>query len=168
MGSKQDLSQVCKYNEVSAENDSFNTASGEVDLIEGDILNAEFIEKVCTNIDVIVHLAANTGVAPSVENPRRGCEINVIGTLNCLEAARKNSVKRFVFASSGTPAGECEPPIHEGLPPHPVSPYGASKLAGEGTAQPIIEYSMLKRFAYASAMFMAHIPAEKTVWLQSL
>ena len=49
-----------------------------------------------------------------------------------LEAARKNSVKRFVFASSGAPVGECNPPIHEELPCHPVSPYGASKLAGEG------------------------------------
>jgi UDP-glucose 4-epimerase len=41
-------------------------------------------------------------------------------------------VKRFVFASSGAPVGECNPPIHEELAPHPVSPYGASKLAGEG------------------------------------
>jgi UDP-glucose 4-epimerase len=87
----------------------------------------------CTrDIDVIVHLAANTGVAPSVENPRTDMEANVIGTLNVLEAARQNNVKRFVFASSGAPAGEAEPPIHEEIAPHPVSPYGASKLAGEG------------------------------------
>ena len=83
-------------------------------------------------MDVIVHLAANTGVGPSVEDPRADMENNVIGTLNMLEAARQNHVNRFVFASSGAPAGECEPPIHEELPPHPVSPYGASKLAGEG------------------------------------
>jgi len=49
-----------------------------------------------------------------------------------LEAARLKGVKKFIFASSGAPAGEVEPPIHEELPPHPVSPYGASKLAGEG------------------------------------
>jgi UDP-glucose 4-epimerase len=83
-------------------------------------------------VDVIVHLAANTGVGPSVEDPRADCLANVIGTLNYLEAARHNGIKRFVFASSGAPAGEVEPPIHEELPPHPVSPYGASKLAGEG------------------------------------
>jgi dTDP-4-dehydrorhamnose reductase len=58
---------------------------------------------------------------------------NVIGTLNYLEAARHNGVGRFVFASSGgTTIGEAEPPIHEEMVPHPVSPYGASKLAGEG------------------------------------
>jgi UDP-glucose 4-epimerase len=57
---------------------------------------------------------------------------NVVGTFNYLDAARQNRVKRFIFASSGAPAGEVEPPIHEELPPHPVSPYGASKLAGEG------------------------------------
>jgi UDP-glucose 4-epimerase len=59
-------------------------------------------------------------------------EANVIGTLNVLEAARQKGVKQFVFASSGAPAGEVEPPIHEEIAPHPVSPYGASKLAGEG------------------------------------
>jgi UDP-glucose 4-epimerase len=58
-------------------------------------------------------------------------ENNVIGTFNMLEAARMCNVRRFVFASSGAPIGECEPPIHEEMAPHPVSPYGASKLAGE-------------------------------------
>jgi UDP-glucose 4-epimerase len=58
-------------------------------------------------------------------------ESNVIGTFNLLEAAKHNGVKRFVFASSGAPIGEVEPPIHEELAPHPISPYGASKLAGE-------------------------------------
>ena len=57
---------------------------------------------------------------------------NVIGTFNYLEAARINNVPKFVFASSGASTGDVEPPIHEELPPHPVSPYGASKLAGEG------------------------------------
>ena len=58
---------------------------------------------------------------------------NVVGTLNYLEAARHNGARRFVFASSGgTTIGEAEPPIHEEMVPHPVSPYGASKLSGEG------------------------------------
>ena len=82
---------------------------------------------------MIVHLAANTGVMPSVEDPRADCMSNVVGTLNYLEAARHNGVGRFVFASSGgTVIGEAEPPIHEEMVAHPVAPYGASKLAGEG------------------------------------
>ncbi|MDA3790865.1 MAG: NAD-dependent epimerase/dehydratase family protein [Desulfobacula sp.] len=132
VGTKHDLSQVCRFNEISGQNYSFDTSCAIVDLIVGDILDVDLAVKITKNIDVIVHLAANTGVGPSVENPRKDCETNIIGTLNYLEAARSNSVNRFVFASSGAPAGECEPPIHEELPAHPVSPYGASKLAGEG------------------------------------
>ena len=128
-GTRKDLLEACKYAEVSVGDiDEFNG----VELVVGDILDEELAIKVARNADVIIHLAANTGVGPSVENPRADCMANVIGTFNYLEAARINNVSRFVFASSGAPAGEVEPPIHEELPPHPVSPYGASKLAGEG------------------------------------
>ena len=128
-GTREDLSGACAYSEVSTSNIAeFNN----IELIVGDILNEDLAVKVTKNADVIIHLAANTGVGPSVEDPRSDCMANVIGTFNYLEAARINNVKRFVFASSGAPAGEVEPPIHEELPPHPVSPYGASKLAGEG------------------------------------
>jgi UDP-glucose 4-epimerase len=101
-------------------------------LIVGDILDADITRKVTEGVDTIVHLAANAGVLQSVENPRQDMEVNVFGTFNMLEAARQNDVKRFIFSSSGAPIGECEPPIHEELAPHPVSPYGASKLSGEG------------------------------------
>jgi UDP-glucose 4-epimerase len=105
---------------------------GRCQLIEGDIIDDGLALRVARDMDVIVHLAANTGVGPSVEDPRLDCLTNVLGTFNYLEAARNSRVSRFIFASSGAPAGEVEPPIHEELPPHPVSPYGASKLAGEG------------------------------------
>lgn len=108
-----------------------NWAQKKVQLVEGDIMDAELAKVVTHGADVIVHLAANTGVGPSVENPRMDCTTNVIGTFNYLDAARLNDVKQFVFASSGAPIGECIPPIHEEMPCHPVSPYGASKLAGE-------------------------------------
>ena len=106
--------------------------SSKVSLLVADICDERAVEDAAAGADVVVHLAANTGVAPSVENPRHDCVTNVIGTLNVLEAARVHGVRRVVFASSGAPIGECEPPIHEELAPHPVSPYGASKLAGEG------------------------------------
>lgn len=135
VGTQEDLAQVCAFSEISpADIRPFGRDSTPriVEQITSDILDAETAVKIAEGIDVIVHLAANTGVAPSVENPREDCITNVIGTLNYLEAARKQGVKRFVFASSGAPVGECEPPIHEEIATHPASPYGASKLAGEG------------------------------------
>ena len=88
--------------------------------------------KVAKGIDTIIHLAANTGVGPSIEKPQVDMSVNIIGTFNYLEASRVNKISKFIFASSGAPIGEVEPPIHEEIPPHPLSPYGASKLAGEG------------------------------------
>jgi len=142
VGSREDLARLSDFKEISIKNQfsnytglsSVNTplSSETVQLVVGDIRDPETCLMCARDIDVIVHLAANTGVAPSVENPRADMEVNVIGTLNLLEAARQNGVKRFVFASSGAPVGEAEPPIHEEMAPHPVSPYGASKLAGEG------------------------------------
>lgn len=135
MGTREDLASVCQFEEsapADLDSSTHRTNPSSVELIVGDILNDQLALKAARGVDGIVHLAANTGVGPSVENPRLDCTTNVIGTLNYLEAARHNTVKRFVFASSGAPIGECEPPIHEELAPHPVSPYGASKLAGEG------------------------------------
>lgn len=97
----------------------------------GDIRDAATVRAVTADVDVVVHLAANTGVGPSVEDLREDCDANVLGTLNYLEACRGNDVARFALASSGASIGEAEPPLHEELVPHPASPYGASKLAGE-------------------------------------
>ena len=109
-----------------------NNNYSSVELVVEDIRNKEAVEKVTSGIDLVVHLAANTGVAPSVTDPVLDMESNVVGTFNLLEASRKSNVKCFIFASSGAPIGETEPPIHEEKAPRPVSPYGASKLAGEG------------------------------------
>ena len=129
-GSPNDLRQVACFHELSG-NEIVGPPT-DVELVVGDILDDELALKVTQGCNIIVHFAANTGVGPSVENPRDDMLANVVGTFNYLEAARINKIPRFVFASSGAPAGEVEPPIHEELPPHPVSPYGASKLAGEG------------------------------------
>lgn len=133
VGSRESLQMVTSFNEKdpSETEDNFPD-DGTVELVVDDILNEENALSHAGKADVIVHLAANTGVAPSVEDPRHDCVTNVIGTLNYLEAARHNDVDRFILASSGAPLGEVEPPIHEEKAPHPKSPYGASKLAGEG------------------------------------
>jgi len=66
------------------------------------------------------------------ENPIDDCETNVMGTINVLEGCRSLGINRFVFASSGAPLGVQIPPLNEKMAPHPASPYGASKLSGEG------------------------------------
>ena len=107
-------------------------AAGYDDIVEGDIRDADRLADAARGVDAIVHLAARTGVVDSVEDPRGDAETNVLGTLNALLAARDGAAGAFVFASSGAPLGSVEPPGHEGLAPRPLSPYGASKLAGEG------------------------------------
>ena len=132
VGTRQDLNWAFPAYIESKIDQLHNFSSKSVELVVADIMDADSAIKLTRGADVIVHLAANTGVGPSVEDPRSDCMTNVIGTFNYLEGARENNVSRFVFASSGAPIGECVPPIHEEMAAHPVSPYGASKLAGEG------------------------------------
>lgn len=129
VGQPEDLNRVCTFNLVRTE--ELRGWDNGVALIVGDIQDAGLADFVCQGADRVVHLAANTGVIPSIEDPRADCEINVIGTFNYLEAAGKCGVRRFVFASSGAPLGEQTPPINENMVPRPISPYGASKLCGE-------------------------------------
>lgn len=138
VGSISDLEEVCSFYEVavdkiiSSELSVLIDEKKKVEFVEGDILDRNLAKKVVLGFDYVVHLAANTGVAPSVIDPRMDLEVNVIGTFNYLEAAKASNVERFIFASSGAPVGEVTPPIHEETVPHPVSPYGSSKLACEG------------------------------------
>ncbi|MBN1493246.1 MAG: NAD-dependent epimerase/dehydratase family protein [Candidatus Omnitrophica bacterium] len=98
----------------------------------GDVRNSEFVAKHVTGCDIIVHLAAQTDVMNSIAQPLLDCDVNILGTLNVLKAAVDKHVKRVVFASSNAPVGEQTPPVDEKKVPCPLSPYGASKLAGEG------------------------------------
>ena len=131
VGTREDLGRVTEFQEIETSDLEGKELRAMVLLIKGDIQNAALAVKACSSMDAVVHLAANTGVMPSINDPRADCEANVIGTFNYLDACRKNGVKRFVFASSGAPLGEQNPPIHEGMVPRPISPYGASKLCGE-------------------------------------
>src|SRR5947199_1153930 len=82
--------------------------------------------------EVVFHLAAQADVGTSVERPTFDAEVNVVGTVRVLEAARAAGA-RVVFASSGGAIyGECKRPAVEDDEPQPLSPYAASKLAGEG------------------------------------
>ncbi len=129
VGQLEDLNRVCTFQMIKAE--ELTSWDNRATLVVGDIQDAKLADSVCQGADGVVHLAANTGVIPSIEDPRMDCVVNVLGTFNYLDACRKSNVKRFVFASSGAPLGEQEPPIHEEMVPRPISPYGASKLCGE-------------------------------------
>jgi UDP-glucose 4-epimerase len=103
-------------------------------LIEGDIMDGALVTDVVASQDAVVHFAAQTGVPGSLAAPRHDCEVNVLGTLTVLEAVRAAQTAcgpRFVFASSNAPLGRQVPPASEDKAPLPISPYGASKLAGE-------------------------------------
>jgi UDP-glucose 4-epimerase len=102
-----------------------------IELVIGDIRDKETCVEATAGIDSVVHLAAHAGVIPSVENPFFDFEVNILGTLNLLNASVKNKVDRFIFASSNAPLGDQIPPLSEKKVPNPLSPYGASKLAGE-------------------------------------
>ena len=123
------LSTGSKENLDRAVSDSQQKSS--VRFIEGDILDKERLEKETKGHTAIIHLAAHTNVVDSLKNPTDDFNINAVGTFNVLETARKNNIKTFICASSNAVIGEQDPPINEEKIPAPISPYGASKLAGE-------------------------------------
>lgn len=129
VGSRDDLWEVASFKEVFVKDLGLHPSG--VELFVGDIQDYDTCLRACQGVEVVIHLAANTGVGPSVENPRQDMEANVVGIFNVLEGSRQQQVSKFIFASSGAPVGEVTPPIHEEIAPKPVSPYGASKLAGE-------------------------------------
>ena len=106
---------------------------GTVTFIRGDITNLEFLRGVIDdNVDYVFHEAAQAGVRISVENPFKPNNINVVGTLNVLQASIDSNVKRVINASSSSVYGKVEHlPFDEKHPTQPVSPYGVSKLAAE-------------------------------------
>ncbi len=127
--SRDDLATACSFTESDGSQPIGDGAG--VELVVGDIRNLADVTRACAGAQTVIHLAANTGVQPSIEDPLRDCAANVQGIINTLEAARAAQVDGFVFSSSGAPLGEQDPPIHEEMVLKPLSPYGASKAAGE-------------------------------------
>ncbi len=103
-----------------------------VSFVRGDVRDAEALKTVTSGVDVIFHLAASVGNKRSIDNPLLDAQINVLGTLNVLEAARASRVRKVVFSSSAGIFGELKTmPIREDHPVEPDTPYGANKLAAE-------------------------------------
>ena len=103
-----------------------------IELIEGDIRDAELMPKVMKGVDYCLHQAALPSVPRSVEDPGTSNDININGTLNALLAARDAGIKRFVTASSSSVYGDSLVlPKKEDMPTNPLSPYALTKLAAE-------------------------------------
>ncbi len=111
--------------------DNLGAAPG-AELIEGDIRSYHIVRDAVDGCDFVLHQAALPSVPRSVKDPITSNEVNVVGTLNVLNAARDARVKRLVYASSSSIYGQNpELPKREVMTPLPMSPYAVTKLAGE-------------------------------------
>ena len=109
-----------------------NLAALDVAFVEGDIRDPDAVDSAMAGVDVVFHLAASVGNTRSIEHPILDSEINVLGTLQVLEGARRHGVRKVVLSSSAGIFGELKTlPIAEDHPVEPDTPYGASKLAAE-------------------------------------
>lgn len=103
-----------------------------IEVVEGDIRSYHIVRQAMMDVDYVLHQAALPSVPRSVNDPITSNEVNTVGTLNILDVAKEQNVKRVVFASSSSVYGESEIlPKDEGMIPNPMSPYAVSKLAGE-------------------------------------
>lgn len=104
-------------------------------LVEGDIRDAALLDRLFGEeaLDAVVHLAARAGVRPSIRQPALYTSVNLVGTTELLEACRRHDVRRFLFGSSSSVYGNnAKVPFSEDDPvDHPISPYAATKKAGE-------------------------------------
>ncbi|NOT09710.1 MAG: NAD-dependent epimerase/dehydratase family protein [Gemmatimonadales bacterium] len=102
-------------------------------LVEADLRDGPAMQSAVAGADVVIHLAARAGVRPSLEQPELYTSINVLGTATLLEACRRAGLRRLVFGSSSSVYGDSTPvPFHEDAPAtDPISPYAATKRAGE-------------------------------------
>ena len=115
--------------------DAAHLAGVDAELVTGDIRDAAALDAALTGMDSVIHLAAAGSVIGSVRDPSVNFDVNVNGTFQVLDAARRAGIARTVQASTGGALiGDATPPVNERSLPKPISPYGASKLAGEGYA----------------------------------
>lgn len=120
--------------------DNFSTSSPEnlasssphLDIIQGDVCNPDTCVALADGVDSIFHLAGIASVLESVANPLHSHAVNLTGTLNLLQAARIQGVRRFVLSSSASVYGNADTvPTHEDQPIAPMSPYASAKAASE-------------------------------------
>jgi len=141
------------------------------DMVRGSLADPATVRSAVDGVDAIVHLAARAGIDDSVRDPLGTFEANVAWSVSLLDAARLAGVRRFVFASSNAAAGDHEPPSDETDLPHPLSPYGASKLAIEAYGQAYAAtYGLAAcslRFSNAYGPYSLHKRSVVAAWLRA-
>ena len=116
----------------SGKRENLERVLGGIELLDGDIRDLALMKKATKGCDYVIHQAALRSVPKSMEDPQLYDDVNVKGTLSLLVASAENKVKRMVFASSSSVYGDSEKlPQSEDQMPQPISPYAATKLAGE-------------------------------------
>lgn len=112
--------------------DNLAAVKDKIEFVKGDICNIDELNAAMKGVDHCIHHAAEISVYRSVEEPAFVNEVNVGGTMNVLISAKDNGVKRVVLASSSAIYGDTgKQAQREDFLPNPLSPYGASKIAGE-------------------------------------
>jgi UDP-glucose 4-epimerase len=141
------------------------------EVVRAPLADAAAVQEALAGVDAVVHLAARAGIPDSVADPLGTFAVNVDQTVRLLDAARLGGARRFVFASSNAAAGDHEPPADETDLPHPVSPYGASKLAGEAYGQAYAAtYGLAAcalRFSNAYGPYSLHKKSVVAAWLRA-
>jgi len=153
--------------------DASYLAGVDAEQVEGDIRDAAALDAALAGMDSVIHLAAAGSVVVSVQDPVMNFEANVVGTFKVLDAARRAGVERMVLASTGGALiGDATPPVDEGSLPKPISPYGASKLAGEGYAYAFSKAYGLRtvalRFANVYGPWSAHKKGSTTLFFRAI
>ena len=117
--------------------DLLRAAGGDrFEYLEGDIRDRDTCLRACKGVEFVFHQAALASVQRSIENPGDTTAVNVVGTVNVFSAAREQGARRVVCASSSSVYGDTPTlPKHEEMPLAPLSPYAASKAAGEQFAR---------------------------------
>jgi nucleoside-diphosphate-sugar epimerase len=116
--------------------ENLRDVASRIEWIEGDVRDPAVAARAVAGMDYVVHLAALVSVEQSIEEPLLAHSVNAEGTLVLLEAARRAGVRRVVYAGSASAYGDDpELPKRETMPAAPLSPYAASKLAGEHYAR---------------------------------
>jgi nucleoside-diphosphate-sugar epimerase len=106
-----------------------------IEFVAGDIRDLDLLVRIVNGCDLVYHMAAMVSVDQTVKEPIVSSQINDLGTLNVLEACRRNKVKRFIFSSSSAVYGDAPGfPKSEDMCSKPLSPYAVQKMTGENYA----------------------------------